>query len=175
MEKTSEKKYIYSGKILNLRVDTVILPGGKSVVREIVEHRGAAAVVPVLGDGRFVLVKQYRKPVEEFLLEIPAGKIEGGESPADCARRELEEETGYSAEYLDKILEFYPSPGYSSERITIFRARGLMAAEKTPDSDEFIEILEPDCAVVMEFIRNGKIKDGKTIAGILFVLSRALT
>ena len=170
MEETSGSKYIYSGKILSLRVDTVALPDGNSALREIVEHKGAAAVVPVLDDGRIVLVKQYRKPVEEFLLEIPAGKIDGGESPGSCALRELEEETGYRAGHLDKIIEFYPSPGYSEEKIVIFRAGGLEIPGKSPEHDEFIEIVEMEGDEIIRLIKAGRIKDGKTIAGILAAL-----
>lgn len=170
MEKTKLSKYVYRGKILNLRTDTVSLPGGKSAAREIIEHGGAAAVVPVLGDGRIVLIKQYRKPVEKSLLEIPAGKLDRGETPLECARRELEEETGYKALSFEKLLVFYPTPGYSSEKITVFKAENLEETAKRPDDDEFIEVLELGKKETGELIKTGRIRDGKTIAGVLAVL-----
>lgn len=173
METTKSSKYIYRGKILSLRTDTVSLPGGKTAAREIVEHAGASAVVPVLGDGRLLLIKQFRKPVEESLIEIPAGKLDSGESPLDCARRELEEETGFQAHSIKELFVFYPTPGYSSEKITVFKAENLRQTGKRPDDDEFIEILKLEKEKALELVRTGHIKDGKTIAGILAVLFEA--
>ncbi len=170
MEKTRLSKYVYRGKILNLRTDTVSLPGGNSATREIIEHGGASAVVPLLGDGRIVLIKQYRKSVEESLIEIPAGKIDEGETPLECARRELEEETGFKAHSLEKLFVFYPTPGYSSEKITVFKGENLEKNVKRPDDDEFIEVLKLGREEAGELIKTGRIRDGKTIAGILAVL-----
>lgn len=171
MEKTTRTRPVYKGGMINLRIDTVSLPGGRESCREIIEHPGAAAVVPVLDSGSLVLVKQFRKPVESFLLEIPAGKLDEGETPVDCARRELEEETGYGAGLLKKIFDIFPSPGYSDEVITIFRAEKLAAAAPRPPSEESIGIVETEPAEALRMIRTGSIKDAKTIAGILAVFS----
>lgn len=170
METTKHSQYEYRGKILNLRTDTVALPGGKSADREIIEHGGASAVVPLLGDGRIVFIRQYRKPVEEYLLEIPAGRLDSNETPLECARRELEEETGFKALSFKELLVFYPTPGYSSEKITVFKAEKLLETDKRPDEDEFIEVLKLEKEESLELIKKGKIKDGKTIAGVLAVL-----
>ncbi len=168
-EKTIKTRYIYKGKILNLRLDSVLLPDGRETPREIVEHPGAAAIVPFLPDGRIIFVKQYRKPVESFVLEIPAGTFKPGEAPSRCARRELEEETGYRAEKMVKLLEYFPSPGYSSERITIFKATGLTKTGMRAEQDEFIHARKINRPTIISLLKQGKIKDGKTIAGLLAV------
>ena len=168
-EKTVEQKSVYKGRIINLRVDKVLLPNGRKALREIVEHPGAVAVVPVLPDERIVLVRQFRKPVEESLLEIPAGKLEKGESAETCAMRELEEETGFRAGKLEKILKFLPSPGFSDECIHLFKATELQKGRKNTEDDELIEQVFLSVSETVKLIEEGKIKDGKTIIGILIV------
>ncbi|WP_034429000.1 NUDIX hydrolase, partial [Caldisalinibacter kiritimatiensis] len=116
-EKTMKSEKIYEGKILNLRIDTVELPDKKYTKREIVEHPRAVAIVPITAKGEIILVKQYRKPVEKELLEIPAGKLEVGEEPKTCAIRELKEETGVTANKLTYLFEFFTSPGFSNEKM----------------------------------------------------------
>ena len=172
-EKTLEKKSICKGRIINLRVDKVLLPNGREALREIVEHPGAVAVVPVLPDGRIVLVRQFRKPVEETLLEIPAGKLEEGEDARECALRELEEETGFRAGKLEKILEFFPSPGFSDECIHLFKATELQKCRKNTEADELIEEVFMSVSEILKLIQEDKIKDGKTIIGILIVHCRS--
>jgi ADP-ribose pyrophosphatase len=169
MEKTIGTRYIYRGKILGLRIDSIKTPGGRLSEREIVEHPGAAAIVPILEDGRIILVKQYRKAVESFLLEIPAGKIEAGESPEECAARELKEETGFSAGKFTDLLEFYPSPGYSSEIIKIFKAENLKPIRRLESTHEITDISSVRLDEIMQNIKKGEIKDGKTIAGVFAV------
>lgn len=166
-EKTISSKYVYRGNILDLRIDEVFLPGGKTTSREIIEHSGAAAAVPFVEPGKLLLVKQFRKPAGKILLEIPAGRLKRGESPAECAARELEEETGWLASSVEKLIDFYPSPGYSDEIISIFRAAGLKRSEQKTEPDEFIEVIEIDFHEAAGMILEGKITDGKTIAGIL--------
>ncbi len=121
-EKTLNSKLIYKGKILNLRVDTIILSNGRKAKREIIEHSGSVAILPLIGKNKFLLVKQYRKAIEKTLLEIPAGKMEIGENIKRCAQRELTEETGYKAGNFEKLASVYLAPGYSSEIIHVILA-----------------------------------------------------
>jgi len=171
-EKTIESKQIYKGKVVQLRVDTVSLPDGRRKIREIVVHPGAAAIVPLMNEGEgedkeVLLVEQYRKAVESKTLEIPAGTLEEGESPEECAKRELIEETGFQASKLDKLIDFYPSPGFSSEIIHIFKASGL---KKVSDVDAELSIRLVPLGELLTKIRNGKIKDGKTVIGVLMAI-----
>lgn len=170
-EKTIKREFVYTGRIINLRLDKVVLPDGRETLREVVEHPGAAAVVPVLPDGRVILVKQFRKPVEEVLLEIPAGKLEKGEDAESCVLRELEEETGFRAGKISKILEYFPSPGFSNECIHLFEACELQEGKKNLQQDELIEIVFLSVPEILKLIKNGKIKDSKTIIGMLIVSS----
>ncbi len=166
-EKTIKSEQIYKGKVVQLRVDTVSLPDGRTKIREIVVHPGAAAIVPLMDDGeKVLLVEQYRKAIESKTLEIPAGTLEEGESPEECARRELIEETGFQASKLDKLMEFYPSPGFSSEIIHIFVASGL---KKVSDAEAELPIRFVRLNELLTKIRNGEIKDGKTAIGVLMV------
>ncbi len=170
-EKTVLRKSIYKGKIVNLYLDKVKLPDGKLAEREIVEHPGAVAIIPMISPVEIILVRQFRKPVEEILYEIPAGKLNPKEDELICARRELEEETGYTAKKMTKLLSFYPTPGISNEVISIFKAENLKKTAASPESDEFIEseIIKIDEA--FKKIKKGEIKDSKTIIG-LFLLQR---
>lgn len=170
-EKTIKRKLVYAGKIINLCIDRVLMSNGREALREIVEHPGAAAVVPVLPDGKVILVKQYRKAVSEVLLEIPAGKLEKGESVRDCAVRELEEETGFRVGKIRKILEFFPSPGFSSENIHLFEAGDLKKGRKNLQDDELIEVVSLTVPEILQLIHRGKIRDAKTIIGILLVFN----
>jgi ADP-ribose pyrophosphatase len=169
-EKTLSSKSIYKGKIINLRVDKVILPNGKKATREIIEHYGAVAILPLIGKNKFLLVKQFRKPIEKTLLEIPAGRIEKGENIKRCAKRELKEETGYKTNDLKKLASVYLAPGYSSEIIHIFLAKNLKKSKPNPDDDEIIQnvILEKKDALCK--IKSGKINDSKTIIAIMLYL-----
>ena len=168
-EKTIKREFVYTGRIINLRIDKVVLPDGRETLREVVEHPGAAAVVPVLPDGRVVLVKQFRKPVEEVLLEIPAGKLEKGEDAESCVLRELEEETGFRAGKISKILEYFPSPGFSNECIHLFEAGELHEGKKNLQQNEFIETVFVSVPEILKLIKSGRIKDSKTIIGMLIV------
>ena len=166
-EKTLNSARLYEGKIINLRVDTVELPDKKYSKREIVEHSGAAAVVPLTMDGHVILVKQFRKPMEEIMLEIPAGRLETKESAEKCALRELAEETGYSVGSLEELISFYPSPGFSNEVIHIFIARDLTEGHAKPDEDEYLEVMKFPLEEALKMVEEGTIKDSKTIIGLL--------
>jgi ADP-ribose pyrophosphatase len=135
-----------------------------------VEHRGAAAVVPLLDNGDVILVRQYRYSIGSDLLEVPAGILEAGESPAGCAKRELEEETGYRSMELGKILECFVAPGYSTERIHFYLARRLTKAEMKTEEDERTKVEIMPLQSVFEKIRRGEIRDAKTICGLFWTL-----
>ena len=166
-EKTIESEIIYKGRILTLRKDKVSINDNVIAQREIIEHQGAVAVLAITEDNRVVLVKQYRKPIERDILEIPAGKIDPGEEPIETARRELREETGYSAEKMELIYKMYPALGYSDELIYIYQAEGLMAGETEFDEDENIELIEMPIQDAFAMLEAGEIEDGKTIIGLL--------
>ncbi|MBO5744096.1 MAG: NUDIX hydrolase [Clostridia bacterium] len=166
-EKTVSSEKIFNGRIINLKVDTVKLPNGTTATRELVEHPGGVAVVPVDENGFVYLVRQFRKPYEEFVLEIPAGKRDKGEDALIGAKRELSEETGLFAETFIDLGKFYPTPGYVDEIIYIYLALGLKKGKAHPDEDEFVEIEKIHINELCNMIMKNEIKDGKTIAGIL--------
>lgn len=165
-EETIESEQLYKGKVVQLRLDTVALPNGRRKKREILVHPGAAAIVPFMND-KILLVEQFRTAIGRATLEIPAGTLEEGESPEECARRELIEETGYRASQWEKLTEYYPSPGYSSEIIHIFKAYEL---KKVSDVEPELPIQTVQLQEVQKRIRAGEIRDGKTIAGVLLTL-----
>jgi ADP-ribose pyrophosphatase len=167
MEKTIASKTLYTGKIINVRLDDVELQNGSRAKREVVEHPGAVAVLAVTEDGKAYFVRQYRKPVEKELLEIPAGKLDSGEGPLGCAVRELGEETGMAADQMRQIAFFYSSPGFASEKLYIYLATGLKPVDVEKPQDEILEafLLPLDKAVAMA--RTGEIEDGKTLIALL--------
>ena len=167
IETTIKTDRVYSGKIINLRVDTVELPHQKYSKREIVEHPGGVAIIAVDSDGKIPIVKQFRKAAEDYLLEIPAGKLEHGEQPIDTAKRELLEETGYTADNLEKLTSFYSSPGFTNEIIHIFVAQNLTSGEAKPDEDEYIEVEKYSIEELKQMIEDKEIKDSKSIIAIL--------
>jgi len=152
---------------LNLRVDHVAWPDGKTHLREVVEHRGAAAIVPVTQDKNVVLVRQYRYAVGTELLEIPAGTLEPGETPKECAVRELEEETGYKAREFKKIMEVFMVPGYSTEKITLYLAEGLVKSKMQTEEDEKITVETIPLDSALDKVRSGEICDAKSVCGLL--------
>lgn len=165
-EKTMKSEKIYEGKILNIKVDTVELPDKKYSKREIVEHPGGVGIITITADNSLVLVKQFRKAVEDFLWEIPAGKLEVNEEPRETAIRELREETGYEANKLTYITEFYTSPGYCNEKIHLFLAEDLIEVESSPDPGEFLEKAIISLDDLSKMLDRGEIMDSKTIIGI---------
>jgi ADP-ribose pyrophosphatase len=161
---------VFSGRLVKLRVDRVRLPNGRETTREVVVHRGAVAVVPLTADEKVVMVRQFRQAAGEVLMEIPAGTLEHGEDAMQCADRELQEEIGFKAEEMTLMFRSYLAPGYSSEMLHTFLARGLVKASAHRDADEFIEVVEVPLDEAVELIRAGTIKDAKTICGVLMAL-----
>jgi len=169
-EELLKSQVVFEGRLLRVRVDTVRTPDGQEATREVVEHPGAAAVVPILEDGRALLVRQFRQPAGKVLLEIPAGCLKPGESPEACAARELEEELGYRPRRLAHLTTCFLSPGYSNEQIHIFLATGLERVEARPEAGEVIEPAVIALDDVPALIERGEIQDGKTIAGLLLAM-----
>ncbi|MFQ5471799.1 MAG: NUDIX hydrolase [Dehalococcoidia bacterium] len=166
-ERVTASERVYLGRIMSVRVDTVELADGRIAVREVVEHAPVVAIVPVDADGNVILVRQYRLPAEDVLLEIPAGGVDPGESVEGAAQRELREETGCRAGTLDDIGGFYVSPGYVTEFIHLFLARDLTEDGLEGDADEQIEVVRMPLAEAVRLIDMGEINDGKTILGLL--------
>jgi ADP-ribose pyrophosphatase len=160
---------VYRGRIFNVRVDTVTFPDGRTGTREIVEYPGAVVVVALDDAEQVLLVRQYRHAVGRELLELPAGKLEPGEDPLVCARRELAEETGYAAREWQFLLEYYSTPGFTTEKMFLYRAAGLEATGPAPDSDEFIQVVKVPLGRALEMVAAGEICDAKSIVGLLVV------
>lgn len=167
-EKTLKSEKIYDGVIINLRRDKVTVQGGTSY-REIVEHNGGAVMAALTEDKKLVMVRQYRKPAGKVMLEVPAGKIDPGEMPLEAAVRELKEETGYTASKVEFLTEFYPSVGYSEERLYLYLCTGLTPGETCFDENEAIEIEEIDLDRLFKMAMSGELDDAKTIIAILMV------
>ncbi len=175
LEKRLSGETIYSGRVVVLEVDRVRLPSGGETVREVIRHRGAAVVLPILDDGRMVMVRQYRYPVAESLLELPAGTLEPGADPMSCAGRELAEETGFLARFLSPLGRFYSAPGYTDETLHAVLATGLQrSAGGDPDPDELIEAELIATADVFRQIGTGEIRDAKTIATLMLARVRGV-
>lgn len=171
-ETTLSSKRVYKGRLIRLRVDQVRLPDGRTTTREIVGHRGSVAIVALDDENHVLLVRQYRKPVEKTLLELPAGTLEPGENPEDCAFRELQEETGYRADALEPLATFYTAPGYCSELLYLYLATDLCRAPAEAAEDEAIEVVRLPLAEAVSLVRQGKICDAKSMVGLLLVADR---
>jgi len=165
--KLISSKEITKNKIFRVTLDHAVDPGGFEIKRAIVQHRGSAVMMPVDDDNRVLLVRQYRLPARRYLWELPAGTIDEGETALQTARRELVEETGYRAKKWRKLAEFFPSPGFLSEKMTIYLATGLTAGQATPMEDERIEARWFTAKQVDDMVRAGKILDAKTNIGFL--------
>ena len=171
-EEILKSEYLYRGSVIKLRLDQVRLPNKHVVAREIVEHRGAVAIVAVDDQSRLLLVRQYRVGAAREMLEIPAGTLEEGEDPALCATRELKEETGYSALQWEPLGYFFSSPGFCTEKMYLFLARQLTAGAASPEDDESIAVEWMPLAQAVDAIERGEIIDGKSMVGILRVWRR---
>ncbi len=174
-ETVLSKEQVYGGRIMDVQKWTVALPNGKEAFREIVLHKGASAVVPVDSEGNTYLVRQYRTPLSEVLTEIPAGKLDYiGEDYLEAAKRELKEETGFTAEKWTLLTKMVTTPGFTNETIAVYLAEGLSKGETDLDDDEFIELEKLPLKEAVAQIRSGALKDGKTVVGLLLA-ERVLT
>lgn len=174
-EKTIRSISLFKGNLLNLRLDKVSLPSGDIAGREVVEHPGAAAIVPVFDEGDVLLVRQWRQPLQKVTLEIPAGTLDPHETPLECAERELGEETGYRAESIELLSCISLTPGYSDEIIHIFLATGLRSLppdQWQPDDDENLHITTMPMDEVISACATGDLHDGKTVAAVLMACQK---
>lgn len=171
-ERVTGSRRIHEGRIVKLREDTVQLADGRSALREIVEHAEVAAIVPVDGEGNVILVRQYRLPASDTLLEIPAGGVDDGESVEEAAQRELQEETGYRAGRLERLTGFFVSPGYCTEVIHVFLATELSESPIAGDDDENITLERMPLAKAVSLVGTDEIRDSKTIIGLLLARQR---
>ncbi len=161
-----KKELIYEGRIFKLMKEEVILDNGIETQLDIIRHPGAAAIVPAYGYDKIILIKQYRHAIGEYIWEIPAGTFNADEDPLECAKRELLEETGYRAEFWEKLGEITPVPAYSDERIHVYFAANLVQEKQDLDEDEILQVHMLKVPDVLEMIKKGEIKDSKTIASI---------
>jgi ADP-ribose pyrophosphatase len=171
-EKLLSTNRMYSGRVLKLDLDTVLLPNGRTTELEILRHPGASAIVPLKEDGRVVLIRQLRHAAGGFIYEIPAGKLDPQEDPRDCAVRELEEEVGYRAGFLELLTSIWTAPGFTDEVIHIFQGTNLEKGIQALDQDEVLEIVEWPLEEAMARIQDGTIRDAKTIIGLQMVFGR---
>lgn len=167
-EKTVKSEYLYKGRVLNLKKDEIVLSNGKSSVREIVEHSGGCAILCVK-DGKILFVKQFRYAYKKVVTEIPAGKINVGESPEQTAVRELEEECGLKAKSVKLLCEIYPSPGYTNEIIRLFKAEEFEKGKVCFDDDEYVEPFWIDVGEAKRMAEDGEINDAKTLIALSYV------
>ncbi|MDD3688966.1 MAG: NUDIX hydrolase [Synergistaceae bacterium] len=170
-EKTISKNTAYRGRILNLRIDKVEIPGGKKTIREVVEHSPAVAILPVADDGSVLLIRQYRYAIGEDILEIPAGLVEPGEDFDRCAERELQEEIGYFPGTLKEIGRMYNSPGFCTEMLVLYLASNLKPSKLQADVDEFIHLNPVPPGEIASILGDGRIRDGKTFAALSWYLA----
>ena len=165
-EKTINSTRVYNGNIIHVKLETVVLPNGRQALREIVDHKGAVAIVPITNEGNIVLVRQYRQAARKIMIEIPAGKLSSKEDPDDCAKRELLEETGFITREIYKVSSFFTTPGFSNEIIHIYIAKGLTMEKQQPDEDEFLDVKIYTPEEIRALIKDNTICDGKTILGL---------
>jgi ADP-ribose pyrophosphatase len=163
-----KSKVLYQGSLFGVRQDRVVEPGGILVTRDVVTHSGSVVLLPVFSDGKILLVRQYRHAVGQSLWELVAGRIDPGEAPLRAARRELLEETGFTARRLRKLLDIFPTPGFVSERMLIYLATGLRPGTAQPEEDERLQVRRFSLAELEHMIRRGRLRDAKSIAALLY-------
>lgn len=165
-ESLIDSKWIYQGKIVHLKLETYKF-GNRTKVAEIIHHSGAVVIVPIAPDGKIILVQQWRRAVGEITIELPAGTLEANEDPLECAKRELQEETGFGARKVTPLGGFYSAPGFCDEYLHLFLAQDLHSSPLEPDDDEAIDLLPLTVKEAKQMIEQNKIRDAKTVAGIL--------
>lgn len=173
IEETLDSRRVFDGNLLHINCDSVRLPNGGRAEREYVVHPGAVMILPVLDDGRLLMERQYRYPLQQVVVEFPAGKIDPGEDTLACAQRELLEETGYSASEWEYLGMFHPLVSYSDEVIHIYRACGLTSGQACPDEEEFVEVVPMSLDDLKAGILNGSMTDAKTITGVFWLLNKS--
>lgn len=173
-EKTLRSEIVYEGAIFKIRRDHILATGDKEAVRDILVHRGASVMLAVTKEGKILMVRQWRQAVRDFLLELPAGKIDPGEDALTAANRELREETGYSAGHVEKFMESVPCAGYSEEKLFFYFCTDLTPGKTDFDDTEDLDLFECDPDALIESILNGEITDGKTVSGLLFARAKGL-
>jgi ADP-ribose pyrophosphatase len=171
MPKTKSSETVYRGRVFEIKKDEVE-DNGNTYEREVITHNGSAVILPLFDDGTVALVRQYRHPAGQELLELPAGALEDGEDPEEGSHRELEEEIGVVAAKLELLAEFYVSPGFLSERMFLYLATGLSETQQNLDDDEYVEIVRIPLGEAAEMARHNEIKDAKTIIGLIFAEAR---
>lgn len=171
-EKTLSIKNIFKGRVVDLNVHEVELPDGKTSNREVINHPGAVAVIALTKEGKLVLVRQFRKPLEKTIVEIPAGKLEKDEDPMQCAKRELEEETGYKTDELEYVTSFYTSPGFADELIHIYYTDKLEIGNVATDEDEFVSVEEVTLLEAEQLQKQKLIYDAKTVFAVQYLQLR---
>lgn len=169
--KVLKSKIVFRGKVFGVRRDEVVEPGGLRATREVIAHPGSVVVLPVFEDGRILMIRQYRYATRQYLWELVAGRIDEGESVKEAAARELKEETGYTAKRFTEFLDVFPTPGFLEERMHILSAEGLKAGEAEPEADEKIISHAYSANELKRMTKQGKLRDGKSIAGILYYLT----
>lgn len=169
IEHTIDSRQVFSGRLLQVYKDTVLLPSKNQSTREYIKHPGAAVVIPYLGNGDIIMVKQFRYPVNAIMLELPAGKIDPGESPESTIQRELAEETGYRADALHHLCKIHTCVGYSDELLHLFWASRLRESKLTADDDETIEVINISTEKAIALMLNGAITDAKTLIGLFWL------
>ncbi len=167
IETRLRRRQVFKGRAVNFRVDDVRLSNGRKVTREFMDHPGAVGVVPFLDSKTVVLVRQFRYPVGEVTLELPAGKLHSGETPISCIRRELREETGFTARRLRPLITFWPTAAFANEILYLYVARDLVRGKMQPDEDEFLEVVEMPFKKALAAVKSGRIRDAKTVIGLL--------
>ena len=172
MKRSSRRAY--SGRVINVDLDTVEFPNGSVGELEMVRHPGASAVVPFLTDPRgddpqVLLIKQFRHAADAFIYEIPAGKLDGAEPPIECAHRELREETGCTASSMEHVYTFFTTPGFTDEKIHVFMASGLTRGDMAHEKDEFMTVETVTLSAALELVKKGELVDAKTALALLFV------
>jgi ADP-ribose diphosphatase len=167
-----ESEIIFKGAVFDVERDRLREENGIEIVREVVRHPGGAGALPLFDDGRVALVKQYRHPARRELLEIPAGRIEDGETPEMCAAREMEQETGFRAGRIEKLAEFYTTPGFCEEKLHVYLATDLTPSSQALDHDELVEVVYLPFAEAARMVERGGIEDSKTIIALLLAMKR---